>query len=173
MRSILNPKSNTSWESPFDRSATLAERANCDIPNELRSITLGQLHVDDEAPSIALHARDEKNRQGFMLPLCRDLASELREWIERTKSLTERHVLKTSKSCDLCHCQSGYRRPLQRKCSRWGHFEKSPWRDPRQMQLGKESWNSSRLSTIMFNRIVNRFEPDAIQPNGASKRIVG
>ena len=65
--------------------------------NELRSITLGQLHLDDKTPSIELHARDEKNRQGSNVALCSDLASELRDWVERTKSLTERHVLKTGK----------------------------------------------------------------------------
>ncbi len=65
--------------------------------NELRSITLGQLHLADATPCIELHAKDEKNRQGSTLPLCSELASELREWIERTKPLTERYVLKTGK----------------------------------------------------------------------------
>jgi Phage integrase family len=63
--------------------------------NELRSITLGQLRVDDVTPCIELHAKDEKNRQGSTLPLCSDLASELRDWIDRTKSATQRYVLNT------------------------------------------------------------------------------
>jgi len=65
--------------------------------NELRSITLGQVRLDTDTPCIELDAKDEKNRQGSTLPLTSDLASELGEWIQRTRSTTERHVLKTGK----------------------------------------------------------------------------
>ena len=49
--------------------------------NELASLTVAQMELDGTLPYAVLHAADEKNRQGSMLPLRTDLAAELREWI--------------------------------------------------------------------------------------------
>lgn len=49
---------------------------------ELRSITLGQVHLDCDAPYLELAAADEKNRQGTSIPLRGDLASDLRDWLK-------------------------------------------------------------------------------------------
>ena len=48
---------------------------------ELASLTIGQLDLDSNFPHIVLKAADEKNRQGNSIPLRRDVADELREWI--------------------------------------------------------------------------------------------
>ncbi len=49
--------------------------------NELRSITRAQLLLDDAQPAIDLAAKDEKNRDGTLIPLRSDLADDLRTWI--------------------------------------------------------------------------------------------
>ncbi len=48
---------------------------------ELASLTVGQLDLDDDFPHVRLKAADEKNRQGNSIPLRRDVADELREWV--------------------------------------------------------------------------------------------
>ena len=48
---------------------------------ELASLTVGQLDLDGDFPHIRLKAADEKNRQGNSIPLRRDMADELREWV--------------------------------------------------------------------------------------------
>ena len=47
---------------------------------ELASLTVGQARLDD-APHLELHAADEKNRKGALLPLRADLATDLRGWV--------------------------------------------------------------------------------------------
>ena len=49
--------------------------------NELASLTVGQLELDEPMPFAVLNAADEKNRQGSTLPLRTDLATELRDRI--------------------------------------------------------------------------------------------
>jgi len=49
--------------------------------NELASITVGQIHFDAPTPFVELHAADEKSRRGAEIPLQRDLAADLRDWI--------------------------------------------------------------------------------------------
>ena len=41
--------------------------------NELASLTVGQLYLDETMPFVALDAADEKNRQGSTIPLRADL----------------------------------------------------------------------------------------------------
>src|SRR5262249_47538753 len=48
---------------------------------ELASLTVGQLHLDEALPFVALDAADEKNRQGNDIPLRDDLANDLRDWL--------------------------------------------------------------------------------------------
>lgn len=61
---------------------------------ELPSLTVGQCHLDGETPCLELKAGDEKNRQGSLLPLRRDLADELREWIaSRDRGTTDDAVI--------------------------------------------------------------------------------
>ena len=48
---------------------------------ELRSITIGQAHLDDVMPYIELAARDEKNRDGSDLPLRPDLTEDIGDWL--------------------------------------------------------------------------------------------
>ncbi|MCA9095321.1 MAG: site-specific integrase, partial [Planctomycetaceae bacterium] len=50
--------------------------------NELRTLTIGQLVLEGDCPCFTLDPADEKNRQGNTLPLRRDLARELTQWIE-------------------------------------------------------------------------------------------
>jgi integrase len=50
---------------------------------ELASITVGQLELDLPVPYLVLHAADEKNRKGSDIPLRRDLAGALGEWLDR------------------------------------------------------------------------------------------
>ncbi len=48
---------------------------------ELASITVGQLALDADPPSLVLDAADEKNREGSTVPLRADLAADLRQWL--------------------------------------------------------------------------------------------
>jgi integrase len=49
--------------------------------SELASLTVGQLLLDQPVPYAVLDAADEKNRKGSDIPLRRDLAAALREWL--------------------------------------------------------------------------------------------
>jgi len=49
--------------------------------SELASLTVGQLDLDVDFPHVRLNAADEKNREGNSIPLRRDVADELREWV--------------------------------------------------------------------------------------------
>ncbi len=42
---------------------------------------VGQVDLDGDFPHVRLNAADEKNRQGNSIPLRRDVAAELREWL--------------------------------------------------------------------------------------------
>ncbi len=53
---------------------------------ELASLTIGQLDLDGDFPHIRLKAADEKNRQGNSIPLRRDVADELREWVSSLRN---------------------------------------------------------------------------------------
>jgi integrase len=48
---------------------------------ELSTLTVGQLFLDSETPSIELDAADEKSRQGNTLPILADLVCDLRQWL--------------------------------------------------------------------------------------------
>jgi integrase len=48
---------------------------------ELASLTVAQLHLDEDVPFVALAAADEKNREGNHIPLRDDLAADLRAWL--------------------------------------------------------------------------------------------
>jgi len=50
--------------------------------SELASITVGQVFLDTEIPSIVLAAKDEKSRRGATLPLHPELAEQLRKWVK-------------------------------------------------------------------------------------------
>jgi len=49
--------------------------------NELASITVGQLALDEEPACVVLRAADEKNREGSTIPLRADLAADIRAWL--------------------------------------------------------------------------------------------
>ena len=51
--------------------------------NELRSITVGQVDTKSERPCIELLAKDEKNRHGSTIPIPREFANELEDWISQ------------------------------------------------------------------------------------------
>ena len=51
---------------------------------ELASLTVGQLELDGPMPFVVLNAADEKNRQGSTIPLRRDLANDLKDWLSDT-----------------------------------------------------------------------------------------
>ena len=53
---------------------------------ELTSLSVGQVELDGPCPHIRLKAADEKNRQGNTIPLRRDVADELRQWVARLGS---------------------------------------------------------------------------------------
>ena len=53
---------------------------------ELASISIGQAELDGPLPFLILDASDEKNGQGSDIPLRKDLATDLREWIEHKRS---------------------------------------------------------------------------------------
>ena len=48
--------------------------------NELASLTVAQLQLDDVVPFLTLDAADEKNREGNEIPLRADLVADLRQW---------------------------------------------------------------------------------------------
>ena len=50
--------------------------------NELRSVKLGALRLDEEPACIVLAAADEKNRQGSIIPLTRELVVRLRKYLD-------------------------------------------------------------------------------------------
>ncbi len=56
---------------------------------ELASITVGQLVLDADPPSLVLDAADEKNREGSTIPLRADLAADLRQWLADKARLQE------------------------------------------------------------------------------------
>ena len=49
--------------------------------DELRTLTVGQLSLDGELCYLTLDAADEKNREGNSLPIRRDLATDLKHWV--------------------------------------------------------------------------------------------
>jgi integrase len=49
--------------------------------NELASLTVAHLRLDEPVPLASLDAADEKNREGNSLPLRDDLAADLRDWL--------------------------------------------------------------------------------------------
>jgi len=51
---------------------------------ELTSITVNQFHNDAAGALIELHAADEKNGNGTLIPIGPDLADQLQEWIQET-----------------------------------------------------------------------------------------
>ena len=56
---------------------------------ELASITVGQVDFTGSVPHLLLHARDEKNRRGSDIPLRKDLAAELRAWLDEKLALAQ------------------------------------------------------------------------------------
>ena len=64
--------------------------------SELASITVGQIHLSGPTPYIELHAADEKSRRGAELPLRRDLAADLFDWVatklERLRDESRRRI---------------------------------------------------------------------------------
>ncbi|MBX3356773.1 MAG: site-specific integrase, partial [Phycisphaeraceae bacterium] len=56
---------------------------------ELASITVAQADFTGPVPYLLLHARHEKNRRGAEIPLRKDLAAELRAWMEETLALVQ------------------------------------------------------------------------------------
>jgi len=52
--------------------------------SELASITVNQFHDEPSGAFIELHAGDEKNRQGVLIPIRPDLASQITAWIIET-----------------------------------------------------------------------------------------
>ena len=48
---------------------------------ELASLTVGQLHLDAPQPCIELAAADEKNREGSLIAIRADLATDLGRWV--------------------------------------------------------------------------------------------
>jgi len=64
--------------------------------NELASITVGQIYLTGPMPYIELRAADEKARQGAELPLRRDLAADLSDWVaaklERLRDESRRRI---------------------------------------------------------------------------------
>ena len=61
---------------------------------ELASITVGQVDFTGPVPYLLLHARDEKNRRGSEIPLRKDLAAELRAWLDETLALLQAEARK-------------------------------------------------------------------------------
>ena len=50
--------------------------------NELASITVGQVYLEEERSYLELAARSEKNRQGSRIALRDDLASDIQHWLD-------------------------------------------------------------------------------------------
>ena len=85
---------------------------------ELRSITIGQVHLDAAMPCIELAAKDEKNRDGSDVPLRDDLADDLRDWL-RSRQTTPSTLRfdggdALPPSTKLFYVPSGLRRILDR-----------------------------------------------------------
>jgi integrase len=49
--------------------------------NELATLTVGQLNLDNEPAYLTLDAADEKNREGSTVAIRSDLAADLRQWL--------------------------------------------------------------------------------------------
>jgi len=56
---------------------------------ELESISVGQADLGGPVPYVLLHAKDEKARRGAEIPLRKDLAAELRAWLDETLALLQ------------------------------------------------------------------------------------
>lgn len=56
---------------------------------ELASITVSQADLGGPVPYLLLHAKDEKARRGAEIPLRKDLAAELRAWLDETLALLQ------------------------------------------------------------------------------------
>jgi len=85
---------------------------------ELRSITIGQVHLDAAMPYIELAAKDEKNRDGSDVPLRDDLAEDLRAWL-KSRQMTPSTLRfdggdALPSSTPLFYVPSGLRRILDR-----------------------------------------------------------
>ena len=57
--------------------------------NELRSITVSQVCLDEPLPHLVLNAADEKNRRGANIPLRADLAEEVHDWLDQKLHLRQ------------------------------------------------------------------------------------
>lgn len=57
--------------------------------SELKSITVGQVFLDDNIPHIVLKNRDSKNGEGGMLPLHPTLVRHFRNWLDIKKTQGE------------------------------------------------------------------------------------
>lgn len=86
---------------------------------ELASLTVGQVHLDDDFPCLELGAADEKNRQGSSIPLRDDLVADLREWLktladDRPTLSLDRAVAKLPASMPLFDVPKGLVKILDR-----------------------------------------------------------
>jgi len=89
--------------------------------NELKSLTIGQLDLDAEMPTVELLACDEKNRKGAFIPLRGDLVDDLRdvlkmrlEVVQEEASERGEEVIELDTDTPLFHVPSSLLRVLDR-----------------------------------------------------------
>lgn len=76
--------------------------------NELRTLTVGQVYLDEATPFVELDAADEKSREGSSIPLRGDLADDIRDWLELRLRVSFRSMLRIRRL--LTPCCSMFRR---------------------------------------------------------------
>ncbi len=74
--------------------------------NELASITVNQFHDEPAGAFIELHAGDEMNRNGALIPVRLDLAIQIRAWIIETNPVSNDSA-STTGSCRLFRVPTG------------------------------------------------------------------
>ena len=83
----LAPSLRKSWRKPLvyrdlrTRRITSAVELTGLRKNELASLTVAQVHLDEPTPYAELDAADEKNREGSSILIRDNLAEDLRRWL--------------------------------------------------------------------------------------------
>jgi len=69
---------------------------------ERASLTVGQVHLDNETPHAELLTKDEKAGRGARVPLWGDLAADLEDWLGEKLAAFQEMARLTEKPVSLC-----------------------------------------------------------------------
>lgn len=71
--------------------------------NELATLEIGQLHLETDQPYLELEPANEKNREGSILPIRRDLAEEIGSWLAEKRKRGTSEIIAIKWGSPDCH----------------------------------------------------------------------